>query len=125
MTSYNEIMSTLKATQWQDKANCLDCDPELFFAEDETRQSRARTAKEKEAIEVCKLCPVSGNCLDAALSWPDTMGVWGGTTTQERAKILRIGRRATCVRCGGKGIAPLDGAGQACLTCGLSWRAQS
>lgn len=118
-------MSTLKATAWQQKARCLDKDPELFFAEDETRPSAARTRKEAAAKAVCRLCPVSGNCLDSALSWPDTMGVWGGTTTQERGKIQRIGRRASCVRCRGKDVAPVDGSSQVCLTCGLSWLMQS
>lgn len=113
-------MDIKRATQWQDRAACAGKDPNMFFSEDEMRVSSGRTEREKLAKAVCKKCPVSGNCLQMALAIPDTLGVWGGTSTDERAKIMRILKRATCVRCRGSQIALVEG-GQVCVECGLSW----
>ena len=43
---------------WQDAANCLGVDPDLFFPE--------RGASTREAKEVCKGCVVRGECLEYA-----------------------------------------------------------
>ena len=40
---------------WQDQANCLGVDPDLFFPE--------RGASTREAKEVCKGCVVRDECL--------------------------------------------------------------
>ena len=40
---------------WQDNANCLGVDPDLFFPE--------RGASTREAKEVCRGCVVRGECL--------------------------------------------------------------
>jgi hypothetical protein len=52
---------------WQDAANCLGVDPDLFFPE--------RGASTREAKEVCKGCVVRGECLEYALA--------NGTTVTE------------------------------------------
>jgi WhiB family transcriptional regulator, redox-sensing transcriptional regulator len=46
------------------------------------------------ALAVCAACPVVGACRDHALALDvsGTVGVWGGTTHQQR-KAIRIGRR--------------------------------
>lgn len=120
---YNYKMDIKRETQWQDRAACAGKDPNIFFSEDEMRVSRGRTEREKIAKAVCKKCPVSGNCLQMALNTPETVGVWGGTSTDEREKIKRIGKRASCVRCRGSHIALVEG-GQVCVGCGLSWLTQ-
>ena len=43
---------------WQDQANCLGVDPDLFFPE--------RGASTREAKEVCRCCVVRGECLEDA-----------------------------------------------------------
>jgi WhiB family redox-sensing transcriptional regulator len=114
-------MDTKRETAWQDRAACIGKDPNIFFSEDEMRKSRGRTAREKIAKAVCKPCPVSGNCLQMALTVPETVGVWGGTSTDEREKIKRIGKaRSSCIRCRGRTTALAEGA-QVCVECGLSW----
>ncbi|MFZ9421601.1 MAG: WhiB family transcriptional regulator [Ilumatobacteraceae bacterium] len=41
---------------WQDQANCLGVDPDLFFPE--------RGASTREAKEVCRGCEVRQQCLE-------------------------------------------------------------
>ena len=45
---------------WQDYANCLGVDPDLFFPE--------RGASTREAKEVCRGCVVREDCLEYALA---------------------------------------------------------
>ena len=62
---------------WVDDAACSKEDPEMFFPE---RNSFAREAK-----AVCAGCPVLAQCADYAAASPVMLvGVWGGTTEQER-----------------------------------------
>ena len=74
---------------WQDEANCLGVDPDLFFPE--------RGASTKEAKEVCRGCVVREDCLEFALSNGEKFGIWGGMSERERRRIRRaraLARRA-------------------------------
>ena len=51
---------------WQDDANCLGVDPDLFFPE--------RGASTREAKEVCRGCVVREECLEFALQNGETIG---------------------------------------------------
>ena len=55
---------------WQDHANCLGVDPDLFFPE--------RGASTREAKEVCRGCVVREECLEFALQNGEKFGIWGG-----------------------------------------------
>ena len=59
--------------------------PECFFPEDEPnlylRRKLIAVAK-----EVCDDCPVKARCFDYALS-AGMVGIWGGTTAEERSKL--------------------------------------
>ena len=80
--------STAEAT-WQDEANCLGVDPDLFFPE--------RGASTREAKEVCKGCVVREQCLEYALAHGEKFGIWGGMSERERRRIRRaraLARRA-------------------------------
>ena len=59
-------------TGWMEHAACRhsECDPEVFFP----RPGRTYTA----AAAWCADCPVTSECLSAALADPHTEGVWGG-----------------------------------------------
>ena len=46
--------------RWQEQANCLGVDPDLFFPE--------RGASTKEAKAVCRGCEVRAECLEYALT---------------------------------------------------------
>lgn len=67
---------------WMHGAACLNhANPSIFF--EEVRQSIV-----KEAKLVCKSCAVCGTCLEYAMKHEE-VGVWGGTTTNQRAKVRR------------------------------------
>jgi WhiB family redox-sensing transcriptional regulator len=68
-------------TSWQDYANCLGVDPDLFFPE--------RGASTREAKEVCRGCIVKADCLEYALASGEKFGIWGGMSERERRRIRR------------------------------------
>ena len=67
--------------KWQDQANCLGVDPDLFFPE--------RGASTREAKEVCRGCVVREDCLEYALTNGEKFGIWGGMSERERRRIRR------------------------------------
>ena len=67
--------------RWQERANCLGVDPDLFFPE--------RGASTREAKGVCRGCEVRVECLEYALLNRIEHGVWGGASERERRRILR------------------------------------
>ena len=73
---------------WQDHANCLGVDPDLFFPE--------RGASTREAKEVCRGCVVRNECLEFALQNGEKFGIWGGLSERERRRIRR--QRAQAAR---------------------------
>lgn len=66
---------------WQDHANCLGVDPDLFFPE--------RGASTREAKEVCRGCVVRIDCLEYALANGEKFGIWGGMSERERRRVRR------------------------------------
>lgn len=66
---------------WQNFANCLGVDPNLFFPE--------RGASTREAKEVCRGCVVQDECLEFALSNGEKFGIWGGRSERERRRVRR------------------------------------
>lgn len=72
-------------------AACMTCeDARIFFEEDRPTMVRA-------ARKICSVCPVNNVCLQHALQNKE-VGVWGGTTTNQRAKMLRVKRFAATRR---------------------------
>jgi WhiB family redox-sensing transcriptional regulator len=78
--------------RWQERANCLGVDPDLFFPE--------RGASTREAKAVCRGCEVRVECLEYALANGEKFGIWGGMSERERRRIRRqraIAREAAAV----------------------------
>lgn len=76
---------------WREDGLCRQVDPELFFAKgkDTVRIARAKA--------ICDVCVVKHECLLAALASPGELGIWGGTTKDERNERheqMREARRA-------------------------------
>jgi WhiB family redox-sensing transcriptional regulator len=67
--------------RWQDDAECLGADPEIFFLE--------KGGSTLEAKAICATCPVRDECLETALVNVEKHGVWGGKTERERMAIQR------------------------------------
>jgi WhiB family redox-sensing transcriptional regulator len=66
---------------WQQEANCLDADPDLFFPD------QHHTAE--EAKEICRDCVVREECLEYALANGEKFGIWGGLGERERRRVRR------------------------------------
>jgi len=86
-----DIVEETEAKGWQENANCLGVDPDLFFPE--------RGASTREAKEVCRGCVVREDCLEYALVHGEKFGIWGGMSERERRRIRRA--RATARRAAG------------------------
>lgn len=70
---------------WRLQAACRNHpNPELWFPQFEDR----KTCNE-EAKQICRSCPVRDQCLAFAMNNPNISGIWGATTTRERAKVRR------------------------------------
>jgi WhiB family redox-sensing transcriptional regulator len=67
--------------RWQERANCLGVDPDLFFPE--------RGASTREAKSVCGSCEVRLECLEYALVNGEKFGIWGGLSERERRRLRR------------------------------------
>ena len=67
--------------RWQERANCLGVDPDLFFPE--------RGASTREAKSVCRGCEVRVECLEYALAQGEKFGIWGGLSERERRRVRR------------------------------------
>jgi WhiB family transcriptional regulator, redox-sensing transcriptional regulator len=76
------------AEDWRLKAACRPLDSDLFFPNREAYRSEVARAK-----AVCGECQVRAACLQAAMDGRETVGIWGGLTPQERAKLHRRNRR--------------------------------
>lgn len=76
-------------------------DPDLFFPDEHTvnHMGRAATRQAAAAQAICAGCPVTDLCLAYALDTRSS-GVWAGTTTRERAAMIRrpLRRRAAAAR---------------------------
>lgn len=67
---------------WQLSGRCLEFPAELFFPENDRRADRR--AREEQAKNICRGCPVLLRCREHALSVPERYGIWGATTPRER-----------------------------------------
>ena len=67
---------------WAALAACRDADPELFFSDGSANGTGV-------ALRICAGCAVAEECLEWALTARAAFGVWGGTTEQERRRLLR------------------------------------
>jgi WhiB family redox-sensing transcriptional regulator len=65
-------------TGWMDRAACAGtAAPETFFTEEIVPVAKT----------ICRRCPVRGDCLAHALADDSLVGVWGGTTPDERRAL--------------------------------------
>lgn len=65
---------------WRVAARCRTDDAEGLFV---------TGARQREAREFCRSCPVRTECLAHALDQQIEFGVWGGMTERERRAVLR------------------------------------
>jgi WhiB family redox-sensing transcriptional regulator len=69
---------------WRASANCQGIPTEDFFPfNDSTYRNR------NLLVRVCAGCSVKEECLEEALSVPETLGWWAGTTEKDRRLLKR------------------------------------
>ena len=71
---------------WREHAACRHEDPDLFFPIGTTGPA---LVQQEQAKAVCRRCPVREQCLEWALDTGQTIGVWGGTSENERRALKR------------------------------------
>ena len=67
---------------WRARGACARTDPDAFFPEVMSQQTRA--------LAVCGTCPVQGACLLTALQNAEPDGVWGATSARDRATMQAV-----------------------------------
>lgn len=67
------------------RANCLGCDPTLFFPEIEDQATVQHTYA--EARRVCASCVIRDECLAYAVEANERWGIWGGRSPRERERM--------------------------------------
>ncbi|MYF33346.1 MAG: WhiB family transcriptional regulator [Acidimicrobiaceae bacterium] len=74
-------MTSVAVPGWRADAACRGEPVEMFFPAWGRRFDAAK--------RICEECPVSGECLAAALAMDSQYGVWGGLTARERKRLAR------------------------------------
>ena len=74
------------ATDWREAGACLAADPDLFFP---VAAGTADGPETTRALRICDDCQVKRQCLDFAMRHGEANGIWGGTTPEERTRVLR------------------------------------
>ncbi|MFE6486965.1 WhiB family transcriptional regulator [Streptomyces sp. NPDC057757] len=77
-------------SNWRESAACRSVDPDLFFPIGSTGPALFQI---NGAKAVCQGCPVREQCLEWALETGQSVGVWGGTSENERRALLRRASR--------------------------------
>jgi WhiB family redox-sensing transcriptional regulator len=73
---------------WQAQGRCRESAPELFFPEDYGRTGLR--AREEQAKQICRDCPVVTHCREHALNMPETHGVWGAMSALDRTRPFTV-----------------------------------
>lgn len=81
---------------WRTHAACRGTDPDLFYPE------RGDNVGHRQAVAVCRGCPVRAECLDDALAHNEKVGVWGGLSERQRRQLrtIRYDTPGQCPACG-------------------------
>src|ERR1700744_4468724 len=74
------------ATEWRAEGACLAADPDLFFP---VAVGGAASKDTSRALLICDSCPVKRQCLEFAMRNGEANGIVGGTTPEERIRVLR------------------------------------
>ena len=73
--------------EWRLLARCKSVAAEVFYPPDREKP-RARRERETLAKQICRTCPVQDPCRRFAVGTQEPHGVWGGTTPQDRRRLV-------------------------------------
>lgn len=69
-----------------DDGACVGRNTDMWFPD---TPNSVRTPAAQRALAWCKSCPVQTDCLQFALDDPALLGIWGGTTPEQRRGLRR------------------------------------
>lgn len=78
-----DVITLEEDQRWRLEAVCTDLSSEAFFLVGDDLEGM------RKAQEICATCPVKQECLEFAIGTNQTLGIWGGTTPNERRRLRR------------------------------------
>jgi WhiB family transcriptional regulator, redox-sensing transcriptional regulator len=85
-----------EAADWRRLAACKGPYAELFFPPALSERKEDKVAREADAKQICRECPVIQDCLDYAVLIEEPHGIWGGLNEVERR--MYAARQAVTLR---------------------------
>jgi WhiB family redox-sensing transcriptional regulator len=83
------VLTLPRRASWREIGSCRDSDPNLFYPLGRGVEARRQA---EEAKGYCGTCPSQEPCLAFALATHQELGVWGGTSPDERRVLWRARR---------------------------------
>ena len=81
--THNRNKFSAAVPEWMARKACVGVDPDMFFCDENKRESV------DDAKAICETCPVVSECLSWAYSTGSDYGIFGGMTAKERRKLRR------------------------------------
>lgn len=101
-------------TEWRELAACKG-DTAIMYP------PRGNYGALRQALDMCASCPVTSQCLDFALEFDETEGIWGGTSGRQRRDLRKTKtRQLNEAMTRGHGIIATYRAGCRCEMCSLA-----
>jgi WhiB family transcriptional regulator, redox-sensing transcriptional regulator len=73
---------------WQIRAGCRGPQASVFFPPPTFERKDEKLAREAQAKEICRTCPVKAPCLEYAIRIKEPHGIWGGLNEAERKQLI-------------------------------------
>lgn len=77
---------------WRHLAACAGHNTNYWFPH-QKRNHTPITPAARKAIQICQTCPVQQQCLTHSLKQPETHGIWGGLTFEQRRDLKTNGKK--------------------------------
>lgn len=81
-----DTLGCLVSPGWMSRAECRYMNPDVFYPSSTGKWNKKTV---EAAFKVCRLCPVSLQCLEWAFEISDGHGILGGTTPEMRSQMIR------------------------------------
>jgi WhiB family transcriptional regulator, redox-sensing transcriptional regulator len=83
-----ERLIIAKMGRWIGRAACRE-EPDPGYLAERTGNAVQNKNQEQRAKEICAECPVRIECLDHAMTVPESGGIWGGLNDRERDHLAK------------------------------------
>lgn len=80
----------LASQTWRSRAACHGIDVAVFYPTVHGGRGNLAAYAHRQAVAICRTCPVAHECLWYALDHREEYGVWGGTTPHDRQALHRL-----------------------------------